>query len=83
MAEITNEDYQAYEEDLNILVDTLRQCFNADKARYHIVEHKNTLFIEIEGLDELSEEEISEIAQPVFDELDMDFDEISLLPLKS
>lgn len=83
MAEITDEDYQAYEEDLNILVDTLRQCFNADKARYHIVEHKNTLFIEIEGLEELSEEEISEVAQPVFDELDMDFDEISLLSLKS
>lgn len=83
MGNITDEDYQAYEEDLEILVDTLRQCFNAGKARYHIVEHKDTLFIEIEGLEELTEEEISEVAQPVFDELDMDFDEINLLPMKN
>ncbi len=81
MSELDNADYEAYEQDIEILVDTLRKCFNADKARYSVVGHQNTLFIEIEGLDELSPDEITEVAEPVLDELDMDFDEISLLPL--
>lgn len=81
MAELDNADYEAHEQDIKLLVDTLRKCFNADKARYNIVGHQNTLFIEIEGLEELTAEEISEVAEPVLDELDMDFDEISLLPL--
>ncbi|WP_445665744.1 hypothetical protein [Fodinibius sp. AD559] len=83
MSELDNTDYQAYEQDIKLLVDTLRKCFNAEKARFSVVGHQNTLFIEIEGLDELSGEEISEVAEPVLDELDMDFDEISLLPLKN
>jgi len=82
MAELTDADYEAYEQDIELLVDTLRKCFNANRARYNIVGHQNSLFIEIEGLDELSPEEISEVAEPILDELDMDFDEISLLPLK-
>ena len=82
MDEFTDADYEAYEQDIELLVDTLRQCFNADKARYNVIGHQNALFIEIEGLDELAPEEISEVAGPVLDELDMDFDEISLLPLK-
>ena len=83
MAEFDEEDYQAYEEDLELLVDTLRKCFNAEQARYNVAGHQNTLFVEIEGLEELTPEEISEVAEPVLDELDLDFDEISLLPLKS
>jgi len=81
MAEFTDDDYEAYEQDITILVDTLRQCFMADKARYYVAGHQNTLFIEIEGLDELSQQEISDVAEPVLNELDMDFDEISLVPL--
>ncbi|WP_372634479.1 hypothetical protein [Fodinibius sp.] len=83
MDELHESDYEAYEQDIKLLVDTLRQCFNAEKARYNIVGHQNALFIEIEGLDALSPEEISEVAEPVLDELDMDFDEVSLLPLKN
>lgn len=82
MSDLTDTDYEAYEQDIELLVDTLRKCFNAEKARYNVVGHQNTLFIEIQGLDELTPEEISEVAEPVLDELDMDFDEISLLPLK-
>ncbi len=82
MAELDNTDYEAYEQDIELLVDTLRQCFNAEKARYSVVGHQNTLYIEIDGLEGLSAEEISEVAEPVLDELDMDFEEISLLPLK-
>lgn len=83
MAEFSDDDYEAYEQDLEILVDTLRKCFNAEKARYSIVDHQNALYIEIEGLENLSNEEISEVAEQVFNELDMDFDEIFLVPLKS
>ncbi|WP_440999141.1 hypothetical protein [Fodinibius sp. SL11] len=83
MSELDNADYEAYEQDIKVLVDTLRKCFNADKARYSVVGHQNTLYIEIEGLDDLDPEEISDVAEPVLDELDMDFDEISLLPLKN
>lgn len=83
MAEFTEQDYDDYEKDIEVLVDTLRQCFLADKARYYVAGHQNTLFIEIEGLDELTEEEITEVAEPVLDELDLDFDEISLVPLTS
>jgi hypothetical protein len=82
MAEFSEQDYEAYEQDVELLVDTLRQCFGADKARFNIVGHQNTLFIEIEGLDELTQQEIAEVAEPVLEELDLDFDEISLLPLK-
>lgn len=83
MAEFTEDDYEAYEQDLEILVDTLRKCFNAEKARYSVIGHQNALYIEIEGLENLSNDEIQEVAEPVFNELDMDFDEISLVPLKS
>lgn len=83
MAELEDADYEAYQQDIELLVDTLRKCFNADKARYSVVGHQNTLFIEIEGLNELRPNEISEVAEPVLDELDMDFDEINLLPLKN
>lgn len=83
MAEFEDADYEAYEQDVELLVDTLRKCFNARKARYNVIGHQNALYIEIEGLDELSPEEISEVAEPVLDELDMDFDEISLLPLNN
>ena len=83
MSELDDADYEAYEQDIELLVDTLRKCFDAEKARYSVVGHQNTLYIEIEGLDELNPDTISEVAEPVLDELDMDFDEISLLPLKN
>lgn len=83
MADFDDNDYRAYEEDLELLVDTLRKCFDAEKARYYVVGHLNALFVEIEGLEELTQKQISEVAGPVFDELDMDFDEISLLPLRN
>ncbi len=81
--ELDESDYEAYEQDLELLVDTLRQCFNSERARYNVAGHQNILYIEIEGLEELTAEEIKEVAEPVLDELDMDFDEVSLLPYKS
>jgi hypothetical protein len=82
MADFPDDKFETDEQDIKILVDTLRQYFLADRARYYAAGHQNTLFIEIEGLDELSQEEISEVAEPVLAALDLDFDEIALVPLK-
>jgi len=65
------------ENDIELLVDTLRQLFGAEKARYTM--NETMLIIEISGLATLSENEISEIAEPVFEELDPGFEEIMLL----
>lgn len=81
MSDFGESDYQAYEEDLKLLAETLRECFEAARSRYQVMGHLNTLCIEIEGLEEYTPDEISEIAGPVLDELDLDFDEITLLPL--
>ncbi|MDZ7715782.1 MAG: hypothetical protein U5J95_06170 [Balneolaceae bacterium] len=82
MSELTDQDYEDYEEDLKILTDTLRKCFNAEKARYYVAHNQDALFIEIDGLETLDNQTISEVAEEVFAELDLDFDEISLLPYK-
>lgn len=82
MGQLNELDYQAYEQDLELLVDTLRQCFEAGNARYFVVGHQNALYIEIEGLELLDQEVIEEVAGPVLDELDLDFDEVVLLPMK-
>lgn len=71
--------FEPDEYDLKLLVDTLRKCFDAQKARYHLSD--NTLIIQIVGLEKLTEPEITEVAEPVLEELDMGFDEILLLPL--
>ncbi len=81
MTEPAETDFEAEENDLELLIDTLRRCFGAEKARYY-VDEQNALFVEIEGLDELSDQKITEVAAPVLEELDMDFDEILLLPLR-
>jgi len=81
MGDTTDTDYEHDEKDIEILVDTLRQCFLADKARYYMDGNSDALIIEIEGLEALSQDEITEVAAPVLDELDLDFDEISLIPL--
>lgn len=82
MPELNESDFEAFEDDLQILVHTLKESFNAEDARYYVDERHDTLYVELEGLDEYSEAEITEIAGPVLDELDLDFDEIALLPLR-
>ena len=74
-------DYQSYEEDLNILIRTLKDSFESTEAEYHVDEHNDTLYVKLEGLEDYSEAEIVEIAGPVLEELDMDFEEIIFLPM--
>lgn len=83
MAKLNEADWEAFEEDVKLLVDTIQKLFDAEQVRHYVDERNNTLYIEIKGLEELEENEIAEIAEPAFDELDLDFDEILLLPLKN
>jgi hypothetical protein len=83
MAEFIDENYETDQPDIEILVDVLRQCFLAGRARYYIAVEQNSLFVEIEGLEEFSQEEIAEVAEPILEEFDLDFDEIVLLPMNA
>lgn len=73
-------EYESFEEDLKILIQTLKDSFESSKAEYHIDDHNDTLYIKLEGLDDYSQDEIVEIAGPILEELDMDFEEIIFLP---
>ena len=83
METIFDEHDNSGEKDIEILVDVLRRCFDAEKARYHLPIQQNMLYVEISGLQELTQDEIEEIAGPVLTELDLDFDEIMILPLEN
>ena len=74
---------EAFSEDLAVLVQALRESFESERARYFVDEIHETLYIEIEGLEEYSPEEITEIASPLLEELDLDFEEISLVPMST
>lgn len=82
MADNNEEDYQAWQEDVEFLVKTLKESFESTDARYHVDDLKEVLYVELEGLDDYSEEEVAEIAGPILDTLEMDFEDIILLPYK-
>ena len=73
MNNIEEAEHQSFEEDLQFLIKTLKE--------YFVDHHNDSLYVKLEGLDEYPEEEIEEIATPIFEILDLDFDEIILLPL--
>lgn len=74
------DELQAFQEDLEFLVNTLKEAFEAPKIRYSIEAETETLYVEISGLEEFSEDEIVETAGEILEELYLDFDEIILLP---
>ena len=73
-------EYESFEEDLKVLIQTLKDSFESSEAEFHIDDHNDTLYIKLEGLEEYSQDEIVEIAGPILEELDMDFEEIIFLP---
>ncbi|NBC26895.1 MAG: hypothetical protein GVY08_08535 [Bacteroidetes bacterium] len=81
MAEEAEMEYQAWHEDIQYLVHILKESFESESASFYQDEMNNTLYVELEGLDDYSDEEIVEIAQPILEELDLDFEDILLLPL--
>ncbi|MCC5912773.1 MAG: hypothetical protein JJU46_00230 [Balneolaceae bacterium] len=82
MDDNNEQDYQAWQEDVEFLVKTLKESFESTDARYNVDDLKEVLYVELEGLDEYSEEEVAEIAGPILDTLEMDFEDIILLPYK-
>lgn len=81
MPDETEQEYQAWQEDIEYLVKVLKESFESTDSSYYVDEINNILYVELEGLDDYSEDEIVEIAGPVLEELDLDFEDILLLPL--
>jgi len=82
MKELGKSEYEAWQEDTAVLVDALADLFESTEARFYIDERNNTLYIELEGLNDYEEEEIADLAEPVLSDLDLDFEDIVLLPFK-
>ena len=81
MSEPTEDEIKAFIEDVEFLVNTLKESFESSDAQFFIDERNEILYVKLEGLNDYSEDEIEEIASEVLDELDLDFEEIILLPL--
>jgi len=80
MAPLDEPDFSAFESDLSILLEVFKKSFETDRIRHFFDDNENSLYIEIDGLEELSSSEIEEVAGPILEELDLDFDEVILLP---
>ncbi len=81
MAETNESDYQEWIKDVEYLVHTLKESFESTDARYNIDEINDILYVELEGLQEYTEDEVVEIADPILDIIELDFNDIILLPL--
>lgn len=77
---MTQDDLSNFEDDINELVEKLKKTFNSENVRWFHHEQSDTLYVEISGLEALSDDTITDTAGPVLDELDLDFEEIVLLP---
>lgn len=71
----------AWEKDVEFLVKILKESFESTEVKYSVDEHNNILYVELEGLQDYPDEEIIEIAEPIFETADLDFEDIILLPL--
>lgn len=83
MSENHEPEFKAWQKDVEYLVKTLKESFESTEARCSIDDVNEILFVELEGLQDYSEQEIIEIAEPVLDELQLDFEDIILLPLNT
>lgn len=81
MEELNENELEAWREDVEYLVQILKESFESTDAKYSVDEMNDTLYVELEGLDEYPDEEILEIAEPILEEIDLDFEDIILLPL--
>ncbi|MFU8812559.1 MAG: hypothetical protein ACNA78_06295 [Balneolaceae bacterium] len=83
MAENSEQDAEAWQQDVEFLVHTLKESFDSAEARYSHDELNDTLFIELEGLEDYSEEEIIEIAEPILEVTELNVEDIILIPLST
>ena len=73
---------EEWEKDVQYLVSVLKESFESTDARYSVDDLNDILYVELEGLDDYSEEEIIEIAEPILDIIELDFEDIILVPLQ-
>lgn len=74
-------DFNEWEKDVEYLVETLKKSFESTVARCSVDEVNDILYVELEGLDEYTEDEIIEIAEPILDLIELDFEDIILVPM--
>mgnify|MGYP001158739568 FL=1 len=74
-------EYESFEQDVDMLVESLKDSFESKQANYRIDHLNNSLYVYLEGLEDYSEQEIEEFAAPLLEELDLDFEHIFLLTL--
>lgn len=82
MPEENELDFEEWTKDIEFLVHTLKESFESTDAQYNIDEMNDILYVELEGIDEYTDEEIVEIAEPVLEISELNFEDIILLPLK-
>lgn len=82
MMEENNEtEFEEWQKDVEYLVQVLKESFESTEARYTIDELNDILYVELEGLDQYPDEEIIEIAEPILDVIELDFEDVILLPI--
>lgn len=81
MSDNNESQLNAWQEDIEYLVKVLKESFESIDSRYSVDEQNDILYVELEGLQDYSEKEIAEIAEPLLGAIDLDFEDIILLPL--
>jgi hypothetical protein len=74
------DDINLFDTEINELVNHLKSAFNSTECRWYLHEQTDSLYVELSGLELLDESRIEEIASPILDEVDLDLEEIILLP---
>ncbi len=73
---------EAFQADIALLVENLKAELGDGASRWYYDEPSETLYIELESLNRLTEEEIGQKAGPVLESSELDFEEIILLPFE-
>lgn len=71
-----------FQSDMHKLAQELASAFETNDVRFHYNAENESLFIELGGLENKSDEEIELLAEPILNDFDLDIDEILLLPFK-
>lgn len=82
MEETNESEFEEWEKDVEYLVGVLKESFESTEARYSVDDINDILYVELEGLNDFSEEEIIEIAEPILDVIELDFGDVILVPLQ-
>lgn len=82
MTESNESELEAWQQDVEYLVNILKESFESTDVNYWVDDINEILYVELEGLQDYPDDEIVEIASPVLDEIELDFEDIILLPLQ-